>query len=340
MHGVARELGRGIVIPPQLFGTELNQNTTYDGNGNIISHTNFRRDTDQSYIYDTSRNLETQRQVLTFAQKPSFSDNFLTVNTDWHLTFRLPRHTTEVRPPQPDRVTTYDYDTQGNLSRRNITSGTQTREWNDTYFPTGQIKTVDGPRTDLPSTPDVTTYSYYTDTTTFDPINGGHRVGDLKTVTNALNQITTYASYTADGWPVSTTDPNGAQTQLTYDSRGRIKSRTFASAVTLYDYYNTGLLKKVTAPDATFIIYAYDAAHRLTDITDALGNRVHYTLDNIGRVTKVENFSTSNTLTKTISYGFDDLNRLTSIVDGQNQTTSISNAYSNISATVFGPRPN
>ena len=55
--------------------------------------------------------------------------------------------------------------------------------------------------------------------------------------------------------------------------------------MTSYDLRLTGLLTKVTLPDGSFLSYGYDAAHRLTSITDNLGNRIAYTLDSAGNRT-------------------------------------------------------
>ena len=44
-------------------------------------------------------------------------------------------------------------------------------------------------------------------------------------------------------------------------------------------YDAVGQLIRLTRPDRSFLAFTYDAAHRLTGITDALGNRIAYTLD-------------------------------------------------------------
>ena len=58
-----------------------------------------------------------------------------------------------------------------------------------------------------------------------------------------------------------------------------------AERITTYDYDKVGQLKKVTEPDASWVAYSYDAAHRLTDVADSWGNSVHYTLDAMGNRT-------------------------------------------------------
>ena len=86
------------------------------------------------------------------------------------------------------------------------------RTWTYTYDSFGHVLTSDGPRTDVS---DVTTYAYYNCAT-------GVECGRLQTVTNAAGHVTTYNSYNAHGQPTLITDPNGVQTQITYDNRQRL----------------------------------------------------------------------------------------------------------------------
>src|SRR5690606_8284507 len=72
----------------------------------------------------------------------------------------------------------------------------------------------------------------------------------------------------------------------------------------------TGLLKKATLPDGSYLEYTYDAAHRLTDINDSEGNRIHYTLDAMGNRTAEEVFDPSNALVQTRTRVFNTLNQL------------------------------
>ena len=156
--------------------------------------------------------------------------------------------------------------------------------------------TVDGPRTDLA---DVTTYTYYDAT---DPC-GGCR-GNVKTTTNAAGHVTTFDAYDVDGQPTRITDPNGVATTLTYDVRGRLRTRTVNAGnplaeTTGFDYDNAGQLVKVTMPDGSFLRYQYDAAHRLTEIGDSLGNVIQYTLDAMGNRIKEDVFDPSDRLMRT-----------------------------------------
>jgi len=160
-----------------------------------------------------------------------------------------------------------------------------------------------------------TTYTYYADTSL--SANTGHTLGDVHTVANPLGQITTYSSYDGAGRLLSSTDVNGVTTSQTYFPRGWIKSQTRTAATgesvtTTYDYWPTGLLKSVIMPDQTAISYTYDGAHRLADITDAAGNRIHYVLDNAGNRIADEISDSSGQLASVVSRVFDALNRVQS----------------------------
>ena len=60
-------------------------------------------------------------------------------------------------------------------------------------------------------------------------------------MTNALSQVTNFTSYDNSGRLLSMTDPNGVVTTMTYDVRGRIKTRVVDSATTTFDYITRGL---------------------------------------------------------------------------------------------------
>lgn len=120
------------------------------------------------------------------------------------------------------------------------------RTWTYTYDSYGPVLTAKGPRTDVNST---TTYSYYTCTTSY-------QCGQLQTVTDALGNVTTYNTYNAHGQPLTITDANGVVSTLTYDLCERLTSRQVGSETTSFSYWSTGLLKQVTLPDGSYVLYA------------------------------------------------------------------------------------
>ncbi|WP_161630615.1 RHS repeat protein [Pseudoduganella violaceinigra] len=275
----------------------------YDANGNLSVYTDFDG-TATTYVYDLARNLETSRT------EASGSTVARTIQTEWHPTFRTP-----ARVSEPLRRTTYTHDTSGNVLTKTTQATTDTNgsqgfkstltgapsKWTYTYNAMGQLSTMRGPRTDVN---DTTTFNYDAE-------------GNLETRTNALGHQTRYSNYDANGRAGRITDPNGLVVDMSYDARGRLKSVTTGGETTGYDYYDTGLLKQATLPDGSAIHYAYDDAHRLTGISDTLGNSITYVPDAMGNRTSEQSRDANGTLTRKITRVYDALNRMKQITGAQ-----------------------
>ena len=320
----------------------------FDTNGNVTSRVDWNGNR-TNYTYDTTRVLETSRtEALTSAGATTTQTR--TITTEWHSTFRLP-----LRIAEPLRITTYTYDANGStcgaigaMCSKSVqattdangsqgfsaTTAGSARAWSYTYNGNGSILTVNGPRTDVT---DTTTYTYYSNTDT----DLGKR-GNVATITNAASQVTSITSYNAHGQPLTIVDPNSVTTTLAYDSRQRLTSRTVGSEVTSYEYYATGLLKKVTLPDSSYLLYTYDTAHRLTAVEDNLGNKISYTLDAMGNSTAEEVRDPSNVLVQTRTREYNSLNRLFKDIGAANQVTEYAyddqgNVTTMTQQTVFSP---
>ncbi len=251
---------------------------------------------------------------------PAANSSERKILTTWHASFRLPTLIAESK-----RETKSVYDTHGNVTQYQIkdTATNATRTWNTSYSYHSSIpgvilqKTENGPRTDVT---DITTTDYYAPDAA---CVGGHLGcrAQVASITNALGHVTQITRYNAHGQAEEIIDPNGLTTTLVYDVRQRLLSRTVGTEITSYQYDNVGQLKKIIFPDNSFLSYTYDAAHRLTDIADNLGNRVQYTLDNKGNRTKEELFDPSNNLARTQQREYDALSRLWKDIGAQNQAT-------------------
>jgi RHS repeat-associated protein len=275
-------LSRGYVVPAP--GIDVQRRTTQmtDANGHITN-----------YAYDANH-LTSKTEAAGTPSQRTTSYQYLATNT------ALPTLVTE-----PLKKTAYAYYSGTNLVQtKTVTDTTVTpnvsRTWSYTYDSYGRVLTMDGPRTDVP---DVTTYTYYTCAT-------GYQCGHVQTVTNAAGQTTTYNTYNAYGQPLTLTDPNGLVTTLTYDLRQHLTSRQVGTETTTFDYWPTGLLKKVTLPDSSYLLYSYDGAHRLTQVSDGLGNAIDYTLDAMGNRTAENLYDPSNVLHRTHTRVFNTLNQL------------------------------
>jgi RHS repeat-associated protein len=248
----------------------------YDANGNISAYWDAKLN-ETVYSYDLTRNLETSRtEAYGTAQAR-------TITTQWDANWRQPDLITE-----PAQAIAYSYDPMGNVLTKSVTDTTSnvSRTWSYTYDSYGRMLTEEDPRSNS------TAYTYYS-------CASGYQCGQLETVTDPLGHVTTYNSYDGDGDPLTITDPNGTVTTLTYDARGRLSSRTEDGETTSFSYYLTGLLERATLPDGSDLLYTYDAAHRLTQVSDGLGNKVVYTLDAMGNRTGENTYNPSGALHRT-----------------------------------------
>jgi YD repeat-containing protein len=208
---------------------------------------------------------------------------------------------------QVEQATT---DTDGHLGFSAALQGgvaNRTSSW--TYNQYGQVLTEDGPRTDVS---DVTTYTYYSDTsfTGSGAAAEGHYPGDLQSMTNAASKVTNYGKYNKHGQLLESTDPNGVLTVNTYDLRQRLLSTTVGGQTTSYSYDPAGQLKKVTLPDTSWVGYDYDDAHRQIAVYDNKGNRTDYVLDNAGNRTGENTKDPSGNLKRQLSRSIDALGRV------------------------------
>jgi RHS repeat-associated protein len=186
----------------------------------------------------------------------------------------------------------------------------------------GALKSVDGPRTDVA---DITSYAYYASTDESGCSGSGpcYRKGDLHTVTNALGHVTTHARYDRAGRLTRSLDANGVATELVYHPRGWLLSRTVKGATvaedasTTFAYAATGLVERITQADGSYLDYGYDDAHRLISVTDALGNRIDYTLDPAGNRTAETTFDPQNAVKRQLSRVYNQLGQLREQRDAQ-----------------------
>jgi RHS repeat-associated protein len=327
----------GVSQPCPGCGGTQSQATTYDANGNIASRTDFNN-SQTTYTYDLARNLETSRTEAAGTAQAR------TITTTWHPTYRLPATITEPAPGGT-KTTTFTYDTSGNLTQKSIvapkndgTTTNETRTWMWTYNTLGQMLTVKDPLNRI------TTYVYAAATDIAVPPK--FTKGDLQTMTNAAGHVTTYNEYDKAGRLLKMTDANGLITTMTYHPRGWLTSRAVANGTstetTTYTYDNVGQLTKVAMPDGSNMFYAYDAAHRLVGMSEQStgaaplangnliitaanlsGDRIAYTLDNMGNRIKEEHFDPTGVVQKQRTRVIDSLNRLQQDIGGTNPTSQI-----------------
>ncbi len=208
----------------------------------------------------------------------------------------------------------------------------------------GLLLSADGPRTSVEpgmnGVNDVTTYTYRQNSDSGCD-NGGacaYRRGDLWKVTNGLGQATEALQLDGAGRITSQRDVNGTLTDYVYHPRGWLTERIVrvnsngtphaGDAVTRIEYDAIGQVRKLTAPDGDWLAYSYDAAHRLTKVTDALGNSIDYCPGGLGSTDcldaagnrKIETISDpSGVLRYRLRRAFNQLGQLIQVLNAQDQ---------------------
>lgn len=300
IHGVHRPNGLSAPCNTCRYGAVKTH--AYDDNGNRTSTVDFSG-AKTTYTYDLARNLQTSR-----TEAVDTADT-RTTTTVWHATLREPLSIFE-----PLRVTKYTYDSKGNRRTKTVQATTDkngskgaaasltgpVRKWTYTYFPSGQIATITGPRTDIV---DQVRYTY-------------DDAGNLASFENAVKHVTRFMDHDANGQAGTIVDPNGIVTTRTYWPRGWLRTTTTAGETTSYDYDKSGRVRRVSLPDNSYIVYGYDSAGRLELVTDSIGNNLRYELDANGNRTLEEVTDPSGGLRRKISRTFYPNNLLKTVSGG------------------------
>jgi RHS repeat-associated protein len=211
------------------------------------------------------------------------------------------------------------------------------RRWTYTYCTTvsAQCPLLDLLLTATDPDNNVTYYSYYQTTPSTCPTTCPYRAGDLEGIRRPLNNVTAIIAYDGAGRPLSFTDPNGVETDVTYTPRGWLASAavrntgnsTIGEHITHYAYDNVGNLTLITRPDNSTISLKYDPAHRLTDVTDNLGDTIHYTLDAVGNRTQEATKDPSGNLKRNLVRQFNALGQLAKTINADGATVNGNYAY-------------
>ncbi|MEI2456428.1 RHS repeat-associated core domain-containing protein [Lysobacter firmicutimachus] len=195
----------------------------------------------------------------------------------------------------------------------------------------GLLKSVDGPRSDVN---DVVTYQYYgsdDSTCATQPALCTYRKGDLRKTIDALGRATEILGYDPQGRPLSILDANGVVTDYEYHPRGWLAATKLRGAdnsvetddrITRMEYWPTGLLRRVTPPGGAYVTYNYDAAQRLTSVTDKAGNKLQYTLDKAGNRKQEDTQTPTGTVRQTLSRVFNSLGQLHQAKDAAAHATT------------------
>jgi RHS repeat-associated protein len=163
--------------------------------------------------------------------------------------------------------------------------------------------------------------------------------GNPATSRDALSHTTSY-TYDADNELITTTEPAGTTTETSYDSLGQEASQTDANKhTTKYVHNLLGQVTEVTDALGRATKREYDAAGELTKLTDAAGRTTSYRYNGAGRLIEVSysdghtptvkyEYDTDGNRVKMLdgtgltTYAYDQLDRLTEVVDGHADRTA------------------
>jgi RHS repeat-associated protein len=292
-----------------------NQGYQYNDNGQLISKTDWNGSTTR-YEYN-DRGLETSRtESVGTAQERRMT-------TVWHSQWRLPTQIAKA-----DLVVEFTYSEQGQLIKRverdikadrtglqKLFKQYPEREWNYTYNAKGLLAEVDGSRNDVN---DITRFEYDAN-------------GNRTSVVNALGHRSEVLAVNERGLPLQVRDANGVVTELAYNARGWLVSKTLKSeqgeSTTSYDYsgesdYNdVGLISAITLPNGQQVHYAYDSARRLIAQSNNAGESIKYTLDLEGNRLNQAIYGSGGELMTTQRQVFDELSRVLQSIGADDSIT-------------------
>jgi YD repeat-containing protein len=274
------------------------RNSLNDWNGNNTSWTN------------NTHGLPT---AITFA---SNTTNKQTTNITYDLSWPHLKHTVSANGLNEN----FAYSSSGNLLTDKLTDTTstslpystngQTRTWTYTYNGTGQLLTAQLPRTDVTAK---TTY--------------GYTGGTLTSTTDALSHVTTINTATGGGRPLKWTDPNSVHATIAYKTvrewpTSSVIATSAGNLTTSMAYDSAGNLTKTTLPDNSYLSYGYDNAHRVTSITNILGENIGITFNSAGNVTQTLWKNASSVTKRQHTATYDALGERLTDVGGMSQSTA------------------
>jgi RHS repeat-associated protein len=301
------------------------RNFTYDTNGYLATATDWNGNS--THWTNNSHGLPTS---ITEAYGNALArTKSITYDSTW---VHKPYTTTKTNVTIDDRYNA----TTGTLTTHTLTDTTggstngQTHVWAYTYNGTGEMLTETFPRT---GTTVKNTYTYTS--------------GALASITDQLSHTTTINTANGTGQPTQITDPNGVVTNLVYNNRNWLTSKTVVASpsneVTGISYRASGQPLVVTLPDSSTITYGYDNAQRLTSVTNTAGESINYTLNAAGKATTTAFKDSGSTTRKSSTATYDVLADMLTHVgsggagqtttyayDGNRNRTSVTDANSNV----------
>lgn len=225
------------------------------------------------------------------------------------------------------KTTTYTYDSLGRTTSTTTANVATTFAWNDVTrtSSTSTAGRINTQTRDLAGRVIATKDGLNRTTTISYTINAANKT--LTTVsTNPAGQATTAVS-NGLGQTISSTNANNETTNYNYDALGRQISYTDPKGATFSFLYNAaGQRTRRTEPDATYQTYSYDLAGNMTQHRKADGSIATITYTNLNQ----PDLKTWGGSSEYNDWTYNNLGRLTSV---DNQTTTTLFTYNNSSGS-------
>ncbi|PID50573.1 MAG: hypothetical protein CR991_00790 [Proteobacteria bacterium] len=251
------------------------------------------------------------------------TDSARTTLTVWHPKFNAP-----IKQAEPGRVTFFDYNDKGLLTRRvegtvdpasrrlairspqqlarlkrSALKQASVRETTFTYTENGQLQST----TDANG---MTTKYEYDDQ------------GNRTTSVDAQGNVEKVLEFDAAGRALKTQNTHGQITEAVYDTNGRLVSTTQDGQTTRYEYDAAGRQTRTIDPDGNTISNEYDAAGNLIKFIDQDGNVMTSTFDANGNQLSDKVVDANGNVLMHTTSEYNAKNQLIRRTDGAGHTTA------------------
>jgi RHS repeat-associated protein len=291
------------------LGTSIEQTTTFErqaGTGFLLSSTD-PRSRKTTYEYDSYGNVTSITHLAGTSSAQTYKYTYEP------LTNELTKETDPL-----GHSTTYEYNSQGELTARKDALGHTTHYEYNTDGQPAVITNPLGKKTTI-------TYEEGEPASITDPLGRTTKqfvdiAGRVGSVTAPNGQRTLY-EYNNDNQLIKITNPSGAVTSYEYDADGDLTGTTdplkhkSTKAYTAMD-----LLESETDPLEHATTAVYNTQGDLTQLTDRDGHVDKFTYNALNRLTEAKYGVSGETAESTISYEYDNGNRLKKVVDSASGT--------------------
>ena len=293
----------------------------YDNQGRVIQESRNGGAEIVSYAYDSAGKVTVTDAAGNSAQLFQNADGQVSRTVDAlgrTTAFRYDDSGNLTRITAPNNsVSTFNYDSRGNLLSSTDPLGQQVSFTYDSEF--NQIQTVRDQRGNSIG------YSYdeagNLDGIVYADGSGEsyryNAKGEVTVSVNRRGEAINY-SYDSRGLLTKKAFADGTEATFEYDTRGNLTKAVDADSSVVYAYDSANRLSQVTYGTGRFLQFAYDAGGRRSQMVDQDGFTTNYLYDNVGRLQQLTDKDNANVIT----YSYDSIGRLAREDNGNSTYTT------------------